>query len=99
MDIHKSKKNKIVGGVCGGLAESMGVSPTLLRILTIIFVPCTLGTFVLVYLALCLFLPTGDSVDEPKMNFSSNSIGEFCSHCGKRIPSEAKVCPFCGNKR
>lgn len=96
--IYKSNKSKVIGGVCGGLAEAMGISPTLLRIITVFLVPFA-GISVVVYLVLCLVLPSADAKDEVRSNFSSNSTEEYCRHCGKRIPVNAKVCPYCGNRR
>ncbi|WP_084964626.1 PspC domain-containing protein [Thermoactinospora rubra] len=34
--MHRSSKHKIFGGVCGGIAESLGWSPTLVRILWLV---------------------------------------------------------------
>ena len=99
MDIHKSNKNKVIGGVCGGLAEAMGISPLLLRIITVFLVPFA-GISVVVYLALCLILPSADAKDEGHYNFKTHSsAGEYCRHCGKQLPPNANVCPYCGKTR
>ena len=96
--IHKSKKSRIIGGVCGGLAEAMEISPLILRIVTIIFIPFG-GISVLVYLVLCLVLPSEDAIEVQKLSNNTPSQGEYCPHCGNRIPTNASVCPYCGNKR
>ena len=36
--LYRSKKDKMVAGVCGGIAEYFGVDSTLVRLLTVIFV-------------------------------------------------------------
>lgn len=97
--IHKSNKHKVIGGVCGGLAESMGISPTLLRIITVILVPFA-GISVIVYLVLCLVLPSADAFEDGNSSFRTNTgAEEYCKHCGKRIPPNANICPYCGKSR
>ena len=32
MPLHRSRRHKIIGGVCGGVADWLGWSPTLIRI-------------------------------------------------------------------
>ena len=39
MALHRSRDHKIIAGVCGGIAESLGWSPLLVRILWIILPP------------------------------------------------------------
>jgi len=34
--LHRSRKHKIIAGVCGGIAEWLGWNPTLVRILYVI---------------------------------------------------------------
>lgn len=31
--LYRSKENKILGGVCGGIAEHLGVDPVIIRLL------------------------------------------------------------------
>lgn len=51
--------NRMIAGVCAGLAQRFGVSPFMVRLLFILscFLP---GTQVVIYLALWLLLPTED---------------------------------------
>ena len=37
----RSKKNKVVAGVCGGLAEYLNVDPTIIRLAAALF--CVMG--------------------------------------------------------
>jgi phage shock protein C len=58
MALHRSTKNKMIAGVCGGFAESLGWDPTLVRILYVlvsIFSAAFPG--ILVYLILWVLLP------------------------------------------
>ena len=58
MPFHLSNRYRIVGGVCGGLAEWLGWNPTLTRILFVL-VSILSAAFpgILVYLALWLIVP------------------------------------------
>lgn len=55
--IHKSGNDKMLAGVCGGLAEYFAVDPVLLRI-GFVVVTLMWGAGLLVYLALAVIMPT-----------------------------------------
>ncbi len=59
--LYRSQKDRIVGGVCGGLAEVLDIDPTLVRL---VFVLLALlgGHGVLLYLILWLIMPREDQV-------------------------------------
>ena len=52
----KSKRNKILAGVCGGIAEFFNINPFIIRLIFVF----SSGATVLVYLILALFLPYDD---------------------------------------
>ena len=58
MALYRSRNNKIFGGVCGGLAKSLGWSPNLIRILYVI-VSVLSAAFpgALVYIVLWMVMP------------------------------------------
>ena len=51
----KSRTDRKICGVCGGLAEYINLDPTVIRILWIIFVFCGIG--VLAYIACAFVMP------------------------------------------
>ena len=53
--LYKSRKDRFLFGVCGGLAEYFGVDPTLVRILTAVL--CTTGTGLLLYIVAAVVMP------------------------------------------
>jgi phage shock protein C len=56
--LHRSRRHKMLGGVCGGLAEWLDWDPTLVRILYVVVSVCSAafpGT--LVYVVLWLVMP------------------------------------------
>lgn len=64
--ITRSRTNRWIFGVCGGIAEKYGYSPTATRIGTVILAVIIPGISVfpviLAYIILGLFLPEDDSV-------------------------------------
>jgi phage shock protein C len=60
--LRRSKTDKVIAGVCGGLGRSLGVDPVWLRIA---FVALTLagGSGVLIYVIAWIAIPEGDDSD------------------------------------
>jgi len=60
--LHRSRSNRMIAGVCGGLAEWLGWDPTLVRILYIV-VSVVSAAFpgILAYLVLWLVMPERSS--------------------------------------
>jgi len=52
----RSKRHKIIAGVCGGIAEYFDLDPTLVRVLWLLVVLCG-GAGILAYLILWIALP------------------------------------------
>ena len=60
--LYRSEKNKILGGVCGGLGPYLDIDPNILRILWILF--CFFyGAGILAYIVAWLILPTESEKD------------------------------------
>lgn len=54
--LHRSNENKVIAGVCGGIAEYFDMDPTLIRLAWILF--CALGgSGVLAYIIAALIIP------------------------------------------
>jgi phage shock protein C len=58
--LHRSRRHKILAGVCGGIADTYGWSPTVVRILWIVFglLPVIPGT--VLYLVLWILVPAAE---------------------------------------
>lgn len=54
--LHRSRTDKMIGGVCGGLGEYFGIDPTIVRV---VWVAVTLfgGAGILAYLILWIIMP------------------------------------------
>jgi len=57
MKIYRSARDKKLFGLCGGLAEALGVDATLLRIVAIVLAVVSSGGFILVYILASLVVP------------------------------------------
>ncbi|RNC84763.1 MAG: PspC domain-containing protein [Balneola sp.] len=55
--LRKSKKDKMIAGVCSGLAEYLGWDPTIVRILFIGAAFFSYGSPVLIYFILAIVMP------------------------------------------
>ncbi len=52
----RSRKNRVIAGVCGGIGEYLGVDPTVVR-LAWVFMTLFMGAGVLLYIAAWLIIP------------------------------------------
>lgn len=59
--LYRSESDRVLGGVCGGIAEVYEVDPTLVRLVTLLIVLGT-GAGLLVYLVAWLIMPTESEV-------------------------------------
>ncbi len=54
--IYRSREDRWIAGVCGGLAEYLDVDPILIRVLWIVLAVVSFGTAVLLYILLWIFV-------------------------------------------
>jgi phage shock protein C len=54
--LHRSRTERMIAGVCGGLAEYFNIDPTLVRVLWVLAVLLA-GTGVLAYIILWILMP------------------------------------------
>jgi phage shock protein C len=59
--LHRSRTDRMIGGVLGGLAESLGVDATLLRVGLIALTLLGAGIGVVLYVAAWILVPEGDA--------------------------------------
>ena len=59
--LHRSRRNRVIAGVCGGLADWLGWDPTLVRVLYVV-VSVFSAAFpgILVYIVLWLVMPQAE---------------------------------------
>ncbi|NGZ76863.1 PspC domain-containing protein [Saccharibacillus alkalitolerans] len=55
--LYRSTQDRMLTGLCGGLAREFGVNPTLLRILFLVAIPLTSGAMLPIYFIASLVIP------------------------------------------
>ena len=63
--LYKSKKNKMLGGVCGGLGEYFKIDPTLVRLGFVALCMLAGGGIIAYVLCLIIVPEAPESADEP----------------------------------
>ena len=59
--LYRSESNRMLCGVCAGIAEYFGIDPTLIRALWVLF--CILGgSGILLYIILAVLIPSEDDL-------------------------------------
>jgi len=55
--LYRSKKERILGGVCGGIAEYVNTDPTIIRLLWALVTIVSIGVGLIAYLAAWIIIP------------------------------------------
>lgn len=63
--LYRSRRDKKMTGLCGGLAEAMNVDATLLRLLVVITTFFTGGTVLFIYFIAAIVIPKEPGFDQP----------------------------------
>ena len=82
--LHKSRNDRVLAGVCGGIAEFFGIDPTLVRLAWAVMIFFG-GSGLLLYIICALIIPndTGDNYYGPSQNQGMDMDGT--DENGKRI--------------
>ncbi|WP_292475108.1 PspC domain-containing protein [Methanosphaera sp.] len=59
--LYRSEKNRMIAGVCGGLAEYFDVDPVVVRLLWVVFT-FFIGSGILLYILACIIMPNEKDV-------------------------------------
>lgn len=83
MRLYRSRENRILGGICGGIGDYLHIDPSLIRIFFIIFFIAN-GAGLFIYLLLWLILPQqGDIQGEERL--SSATFGRRVEQVGQEF--------------
>ena len=55
--LYRSRTNRMIFGVCAGLAEFFGIDPTVVRLVFVAGALLGFGSFILIYLVMFLVVP------------------------------------------
>lgn len=71
--LYKSRKNKMIDGVCAGIAEYFNMDPTIVRIIAVI-IACLKGAGIFAYIIACFVIPYGENAEDDVDNLKSANI-------------------------
>ena len=60
--LYRSKSNKMIAGVCGGLAEYLNVDPTLIRVIWALVTLGSAGVGLIAYIICAVIMPKKSEV-------------------------------------
>jgi phage shock protein PspC (stress-responsive transcriptional regulator) len=89
--LYRSRDNRMIAGVCGGIGEYFDVDPTIIRLLWILFIFAG-GAGILAYLVAWIVIPETPN----RMMYCKNCgepnepSAEYCRNCGERLRSEPR---------
>jgi phage shock protein C len=82
--LYRSRTNKMLAGVCGGLGEYMQINPTIVRIVFVMLFLQGMGG--LIYLVLWFILPYQDEPDSPEQKvYGSSGFASRASAMGQDL--------------
>jgi phage shock protein C len=55
--LYRSKKERMIGGVCGGIAEYLKTDPTIIRLIWVLLTIISVGAGIVGYLIAWLIIP------------------------------------------
>ena len=87
--LYRSRNDRMIGGVCGGLAKYFDIDPTIIRIIAVLSIFLH-GIGILAYIILAIVVPLESSeVTTPKDTIRENveEIKESASELGREIHS------------
>jgi len=61
--LYRSKKERILGGVCAGLGEHLDVDPTVIRLVWAVVTVLSVGTGIIVYILAWILIPEEETND------------------------------------
>lgn len=89
--LYRSRRNALLGGVCGGIAEHLGVDATLVRVVFAVLALAS-GVGILIYLLLWLIIPTeGDPGLSPRdaVRAGAEEIADRARELGAEVRTAA----------
>lgn len=55
--LYRSRSNRMIVGVCAGLADFFGIDPTIVRLVFALGTLFGFGSFILIYIVMFIFVP------------------------------------------
>jgi phage shock protein PspC (stress-responsive transcriptional regulator) len=64
----RSRDDRWIAGICGGIAEHTGIDPTLIRVILVIATILGAGSLVVIYLICWVIIPKTPEIQNPGAN-------------------------------
>ncbi len=80
----RSKENRVVAGVCGGLGEYLDIDPVIIRLAWALLTLFSIGTGIIIYIIAALIIPEGgsnNSAPPGKRKSNKSSPGKVIAIC------------------
>ena len=74
--LYRSRDDRILAGVAGGVADNFGIDPSLVRILWVILTPLTGGLVILLYLVMAFIVPLEPAGNDRWAAWNQNGWGQ-----------------------
>lgn len=74
--LYRSRDDRMIAGVAGGLAEVLDADPSVVRIVWALLIFLTGGLALLVYIVMAIVVPEGEPAIEPAMQDAASATGE-----------------------
>ncbi len=87
--LYRSRSDRMLWGVCGGLAKYFGMDPTIVRVLAVLLIFAN-GLGILAYIIMAIVVPLeGSKAAEPKDTIKENveEMKETASELGREVRS------------
>ena len=55
--LYRSRKDRIISGVCAGLGDFLGIDPTVVRVIFVLGMVLGFGSFAFIYLVMIFIVP------------------------------------------
>lgn len=84
----RSRSNRMIAGVCAGLAAYLGVDPLWIRLFFILLTILTNGAGILVYIVLAILMPEEEvtvSAPSPSMPAAAEDMAQRMAEAGERM--------------
>jgi phage shock protein C len=89
--LYRSRRDRIVAGVCGGIGEYLNVDPVIIRLLFLLLI-FQVGSGLLIYLVLVVIIPPApnDNKEDEEIPSRGEKIREFAQGIGQRVHNFAR---------
>lgn len=78
--LYRSQRDKKISGLCGGLAETLNVDATLLRLVVVVTAVFSAGTVILLYILASIVIPKEPTPPNMYSNGFGQSSHDFSGH-------------------